>query len=127
MEKILLFYKFTPIKDPDVLKLWQRTLCEKLNLKGRIIISKHGINGTVGGDIEDLKRYIKETKQFSGFKGTEFKWSDGTRENFPKLQVKVRPELVSFGVPDEVKVNQKGVIGAGKHLKPAELHNLLKE
>jgi len=127
MEKILLYYKFTPIKDPDMLKLWQKTLCESLNLKGRILISKHGINGTVGGDIEDLKKYIKETKQFPGFKGTEFKWSDGARDSFPKLQVKVRPELVSFGVPDEVKVDQKGVIGAGKHLKPAELHKLIEE
>jgi len=127
MEKILLYYKFTPIKDPVTLKLWQKTLCESLNLKGRIIISKHGINGTVGGDIEDLKKYIKETKQFSGFKGTEFKWSDGARDNFPKMQVKVRPELVSFGVPDEVKVNQKGVVGTGKHLKPQELHDLIKE
>jgi UPF0176 protein len=127
MEKILLFYKFTPVKDPDVLKLWQKTLCESLALKGRILISKHGINGTVGGELESLKKYIKETKQFPGFKGTEFKWSDGSKDDFPKLQVKVRPELVAFGVPDEVKVDDNGVIGAGKHLKPNELHELMKK
>jgi UPF0176 protein len=127
MEKILLHYKFTPVADPEMMKLWQRTLCEKLNLKGRIIISEHGINGTVGGNIDDLKTYIKETKQFAGFKGTVFKWSDGTRDDFPRLSVKVRPELVAFGAPGELKVDEHGVVGGGKHLKPEEVDALVKE
>ena len=50
MQKILLYYKFTPISDPEAVRLWQKTLCDSLNLKGRILISKHGINGTVGGE-----------------------------------------------------------------------------
>ncbi|MFO0882360.1 MAG: rhodanese-related sulfurtransferase [Candidatus Saccharimonadales bacterium] len=127
MEKILLYYKFTPVADPEAMKLWQRTLCEKLNLKGRIIISEHGINGTVGGNIDDLKAYIKETKQFAGFKGTVFKWSDGGRDDFPRLSVKVRPELVAFGAPGEIKVDEHGVVGGGKHLKPEEVDALVKE
>src|SRR5882757_9953319 len=108
MQKILLYYKFTPLNDPEMVRLWQRALCEKLNLKGRILISKHGINGTVGGDLDDLKTYVKETKQFAGFKDTTFKWSDGTRDHFPKLQIKVRDEIVAFGAADELKVNDKG-------------------
>ena len=127
MQKILLYYKFTPIADPKVVMLWQKTLCQSLNLKGRILISVHGINGTVGGDIEDLKTYIKETKQFNGFKGTVFKWSDGSREDFPKLSIKVRKELVGFGVPDEVKVDENGVVGGCKHLKPEEVNKLVEE
>ena len=43
--KILLFYKFTPIADPQAMRLWQRDLCELLGLTGRILISEHGING----------------------------------------------------------------------------------
>ena len=127
VQKILLYYKFTPLADPEMVRLWQRTLCEKLNLKGRILISKHGINGTVGGDLEDLKTYVKETKQFAGFKDTVFKWSEGTRDHFPKLQVRVRPEIVSFGVPDEVRVDERGVVGGGKHLGPEQVHKLVAE
>lgn len=127
MQKILLYYKFAPIADPDAVRLWQRALCERLNLRGRILISKHGINGTVGGDIEDLKAYVKETKSYAPFKKTTFKWSDGKREHFPRLMVKVRSELVTFGVPDEIKVDEHGVVGAGKHLKPEEVHALVQE
>jgi UPF0176 protein len=127
MQKILLYYKFTPISDPEAVRLWQKTLCEKLNLRGRILISPHGLNGTVGGDLDDLKTYIKETKSFKPFKETVFKWSDGTREDFPKLSVKVRDEVVAFDAVDELRVDESGVVGGGKHLKPKQVHDLVEE
>jgi len=55
----------------------------------------------------------------------KFKWSDGTGNDFPKLSVKVRPELVAFGNPDEIKVDKNGVVGGGKHLKPAQVDELV--
>ncbi len=125
MQKVLLYYKFTPLSDPEAVRLWQRTLCEKLGLRGRIIISKHGLNGTVGGELADLKAYVHATKAYAPLKDMAFKWSDGVREHFPKLSVKVRDEIVSFGVPDEIQVNDRGVIGAGKHLSPVQVHQLI--
>ena len=127
MQKILLYYKFAPITDPEAVKLWQKSLCERLNLKGRILISVHGINGTVGGEIEDLKVYAKETKSFGAFKGTQFKWSEGSREDFPRLSIKVRDEIVTFGVPDEIQVDEHGIVGGGKHLSPQAVHDLVAE
>lgn len=127
VQKILLYYKFAPLNDPEAVKLWQKTLCEKLNLKGRILISKHGINGTVGGHIDDVKAYAKETKAFGPFKGVKYKWSDGNRDDFPRLSVKVRDEIVTFGVPDEVKVDENGVVNGGKHLSPEAVNKLVAE
>ncbi len=127
MQKVLLYYKFSPLADPEAVKLWQKTLCEKLNLKGRILISKHGINGTVGGDIEDLKAYARETKAFEPFRGTVFKWSDGTGHDFPRLSIKVRPELVAFKAGEEVQVDSNGVVGGGKHLKPEEVNAMVEK
>ena len=43
----------------------------------------------------------------------------------PRLSVKVRDEIVSFGAPGELKVNAGGVVGGGTHLKPEELHELI--
>lgn len=106
---------------------WQRELCQRLGLKGRIIVSPHGINGTLGGDIENLRQYKREMNRSVIFKGIMYKWSDGHSDDFPKLSVKVRPELVAFEAMSEIEVNKNGVIGAGKHLKPAELHKLIEE
>lgn len=127
MQKILLYYKFTPINDSEAMKLWQKTLCDSLNLRGRILISPHGLNGTVGGEIDDLKTYIKATKSYPGFKDTIFKWSDGSREDFPRMSVKVRKEIVGFHAPEEVKVNEKGIVNGGKHLKPKQVHELVEK
>jgi UPF0176 protein len=127
MQKIILYYKFTPIADPDAVRLWQKTLCEKVGVRGRILISKHGINGTLGGDITALKQYVKETKQFAGFKDTIFKWSDGTGQDFPKLAVKVRDEIVTFGAAEEIEVDAQGIVGGGKHLKPKQVHDLVEK
>jgi UPF0176 protein len=127
LQKIILYYGFAPISDPEAVKLWQKTLCESLGLKGRIIISKHGINGTLGGDMAALKKYVRQTKEYPGFRKIDFKWSDGTGEDFPRLRVRVRPELVSFGAPDELVVDVNGVVGGGKHLKPREVDALVAE
>lgn len=127
MPKIVLFYLFTPITDPDAVRLWQRELCARLELTGRIVISAHGINGTVGGALVDLKQYVRRTREFAAFKGVDFKWSEGRGGDFPRLSVKVRDEIVTFGVPDEIDVSESGIVGGGQHLSPDELHNLVAE
>ena len=127
MQKILLYYKFTPLKDPQAVMFWQRALAASLHLRGRILISEHGVNGTVGGDIDDLKAYAKATKQYPGFNGIVFKWSDGSREDFPRLSVKVRSEVVAFDAGDELVVDENGVVGGGVHLKPKDVHALVEK
>jgi UPF0176 protein len=123
--KILLFYIFTPLPDPEAIHQWQRVLCESLDLRGRIIISSHGINGTVGGGLREIKKYIRATKRYLPFKNIDFKWSEGTGSDFPRLSIKVRDELVAFGVPDEIVVDESGVRGGGVHLSPDEVDQMV--
>lgn len=122
MEKIILYYKFVPVSDPETVKFWQRNLCERLNLKGRIIVSEQGINGTLGGGIKELKQYTREMNQHPLFKRIQYKWSDGRRDDFPRLSVKVRPELVTLA-PDE----KFDVFNSTKGLKPAQWHKYIEE
>lgn len=125
LPKVILYYIFTPLADPAAIKIWQKNLCQSLNLKGRIIISPHGINGTLGGDMNDLKTYIRKSRSYEGFAKMKFKWSEGTGNDFPKLSVKVKPELVAFGNPNEIKVDKNGVVGGGKHLSPTQVDELV--
>ena len=130
--KIALYYAFAPVGDPEAVRLWQLQLCESLGLRGRIIVSPHGINGTVGGTVEHVKRYVRKTKQYSAFANLDVKWSDGTgldadgfSVDFPRLSVKSRHEVVSFGVPDEIEVDATGIVGGGTKLSPAEVDQLV--
>ncbi len=129
--KVLLFYAFADLPDPEAVRLWQHTLCRSLGLRGRIIVSPQGINGTLGGDVIAIKQYVRGTKEYAPFRGTDFKWSegrarpDGTTADFPRLSVKVRPELVTFGAPGSVRISDGRVDGGGTHLDPAALHELV--
>lgn len=123
MPKIVLFYSFTPLADPQAVRLWQTELCERFELTGRIIVSPHGINATVGGALVDVKQYVRRTRSY--FKDIDVKWSDGTGADFPKLSVKVRDELVTFGAPGEIEVDERGVVGGGVHLAPEAVHELV--
>lgn len=132
--KVLLFYVFAPLPDPDAVRLWQRDLCESLGLRGRILLSKDGINGTLGGELGALKRYVRKTKDYSAFHGLDVKWSegsgldaDGASLDFPRLSVRVRDEIVSFGAPEELRVEAGGVVGGGERLDPEGLHTLLEQ
>jgi UPF0176 protein len=142
VSKVLLFYAFTPLADPDAIRLWQRDLCESLGLRGRILISKDGINATVGGELSAVKKYLRKTRDYPAFKGLDVKWSEGSgldssqsypqaphgvSLDFPRLVVKVREEIVSFGAPGELHVDENGVRGGGTRLTPAELHELVAE
>jgi UPF0176 protein len=125
--KILLFYLFTPLADPEAVRLWQRDLCESLGLRGRILISKDGINGTVGGELAAIKRYVRKTREYAPFKDIDVKWSDGSGDDFPRLSVRVRDEIVSFGAPGELRVDEHGVVGGGTKLSPEQLHELVEQ
>ncbi len=142
MSKVLLYYAFTPLADPDAIRLWQRDLCESLGLRGRILISTQGINGTVGGELGAVKNYLRKTRDYPAFRGIDAKWSEGSgldssqsypqapygvSLDFPRLVVKVRDEIVSFGAPGELRVDETGVRGGGTRLTPAELHELVAE
>ena len=97
LSRIALYYRFTPLADPEAVRLWQRTLAASLGLTGRIIVSPQGINGTVGGPVDAVKRYVRGTREHPAFRDLEVKWSDGSAADFPRLSVKLKPELVAFG------------------------------
>lgn len=122
MQKVILYYKFVEVPDPETAVHWQRQLCEVNGLKGRIIISRHGINGTLGGDVKGLKAYVRAINRHSRFKKIDYKWSRAENNPFPKLSVKVRKELVTLGPEGEFDAFDRGI-----GLRPKQWHKLLSE
>lgn len=75
----------------------------------------------------NVKLYVRATREYEIFNDIDFKWSDGVGNDFPRLSVRTRKELVTFGVPEEIKVDENGVIGGGQHLTPAQVHKLVEQ
>lgn len=123
MHTILLYYKYVKIKYPKREMKAQRKLCEELGLKGRIIVSKEGINGTVEGLTGNTGKYIEVMSKDKRFSDIDWKKSKGTGNAFKKLSVKVRPEIVSLHLGD-MDFDPNKV--TGKYLTAEELHEWFK-
>lgn len=125
--QVILFYKYTPVENPEHLAMWNRGICKALGFKGRILIAKEGINGTLEGEKAKTEIYMealkglslsRDTRGMGNFRDIKFKTSPGTGEAFPKMKIKVRDEIVAVKLGEE-DVNPN--VMTGKHLRPEEL------
>lgn len=121
--QVLLFYKFIEILDPNALMASQKILCEQLGLKGRILLSKEGINATLEGTFENTEKYISILIQRLGFEDIKFKKSNSNGLSFPKLMIKVRDEIVTTGLPYNQELGPLTGM-TGNYITVEELHDL---
>ena len=120
--QILLFYKYTHIENPEKFRIEHLKMCNELNLKGRILVSEEGINGTLSGLTEDTERYMKEIQKDTRFEGLNFKIDQADAHAFKKMHVRYRPEIVSLKLEEE-DVNP--VEKSGEYLTPPEFKKAL--
>jgi predicted sulfurtransferase len=121
MGKILLFYKYVYIEYPQQVLKWQRKLCSDLGLKGRILLAHEGINATLGGSDENIDRYKKLMDKHQLFDGIDWKESVGSADDFPRMQITVKPTIVNMGIDPEKLTPAQG----GRHLNPTEVNDLI--
>lgn len=123
MNTILLFYKYVQIEYPKSVMKQQRALCQELGLKGRIILAHEGINATLGGSKEAAEAYKSYMNASDLFKNIDFKESGGNNDEFPRLRVVVKDEIVNLGL-DTTKVT---VADGGQHVTPEQAHALMEQ
>ncbi len=121
MGKILLFYKYVAVKNPQEIADWQRSLCTALGVKGRIILATEGINATVGGSLESIESYKKALEAHPLFGSIDFKESDGDERYFPRLRVMIKKEIVRLGIdPAELSASE-----AAPYVSPQQAHDIM--
>ena len=118
---ILLFYCYTKIDDPDQFREDHHLLCLNLNLRGRVIIAKEGLNGTVSGVIKDCESYMYSVKKDPRFRKIDFKKETHNKIAFTKLHVRVKDEIVNSGLKH---LNPN--LNSGKYIKPKDFKKILK-
>ncbi len=120
---VLLYYKYVPLSDPATLAQEQRALCEKLGLRGRILIGSEGINGTVAGTEVATRAYQDALRTYPEFSDVAFKISSAEQNPFPRLEIKVRREIVTLGAGETLDPNASGA----PHLSPTEFKRMIEE
>ncbi len=113
--RVLLFYKYVTVENPDRFMNEHLAWCMQNEIKGRVFIANEGINGTVSGKIENIERYKSHLKSYPEFQDIIFKEDEEDKNAFLKMYVRVKKEIVSSNLKDTSLQN------GGKRLTPEQL------
>lgn len=114
--EVLLYYKYTTIEDPETFAQEHLAFCKALGLKGRILVAKEGINGTVSGLKEATAAYQQALEADPRFAGIIFKVDEAEGHAFKKMFVRPRQEIVSLKLADDLDPNDT----TGSYLSPQD-------
>ncbi|MGM0124109.1 UPF0176 protein [Enterococcus sp. AZ194] len=112
--RVLLYYNYTTIEDPEAFAKEHLAFCKSLDLKGRILVANEGINGTLSGTIEHTEKYMEMMHNDPRFSDTYFKMDQSHGHAFKKMFVRPRPELVSLKLEDDIDPHEL----TGQYLEP---------
>lgn len=92
-------YQFVPLSDLPVLRELLLGKCKALGLKGTILISSEGINVFVAGGRAEIDSLLKELRSLPGLADFNPKVSVSDEQPFNRMLVRIKKEIIAFGVP----------------------------
>lgn len=114
------FYKYIRIKNPFEIQKSIADLCSSLELKGRVLIGEEGINGSVFGEKDSIRKFEEEIAKKELFSDISFKEQLTEVQAFRKLIIRVRKEIVHFGIGVDLS-------NTAPFVSPKELNELIEE
>ena len=91
-------YKFAPLTDLKPLRDRLIERCRAWRLKGTILLSTEGINLFVAGTRAEIDLLLQELRSIPGLEDLTPKYSESDDQPFHRMLVKIKKEIISFGV-----------------------------
>ncbi|WP_193195837.1 rhodanese-related sulfurtransferase [Nostoc sp. MG11] len=115
-------YKF--VKLPDFAQKRDSLLsyCQAQGVKGTILLAAEGINGTIAGSRQAVDSVICFLRSDLRFADLEYKESYTDTPPFERMKVRLKPEIVTLGLP-EVDPNEQ----VGTYVNPQEWNDLISD
>jgi UPF0176 protein len=114
--RVLLYYKYVTIEDPETFAVEHLAACKEIGLKGRILVGEEGINGTCSGTVDQTDKYMDMLRSDERFTDMVFKIDETDSHAFKKMHVRARQEIVNLSLEDDINPNEL----TGKRLSPEE-------
>ena len=119
MYHIFGFYKFKKLKKLSTYKKVLNNFFLKKNIRGTLIISSEGINGTISGKKKDLNLATSKIQKVFNFTNFDNKnMSINTFQPFHRSKIKIKNEVVPMGI----KIKSRKTDG---HLSPKKWNQLI--
>jgi len=92
-------YKFLPLSALKPLRSRLQALCKDADLKGTILLSPEGINLFVAGAADGIERLLRELRSWPGLEDLAPKVSATADQPFRRMLVRLKKEIIAFGIP----------------------------
>ncbi|MFO0818008.1 MAG: RluA family pseudouridine synthase [Pirellulales bacterium] len=91
-------YQFLPLSDLPALRERLRASCQAWGLRGTILLSPEGINLFVAGGRAEIDLLLQELWAIPGLEGFQPKVSFSERQPFNRMLVRIKKEIIAFGI-----------------------------
>ena len=118
---IATFYKFVTIPEPEAIRAQILTWCQQ-QIKGTIILAEEGINGTIAGSSDAIANLLTAIRSLPGLADLEHKESTSEKLPFARLKVKIKPEIVTLGLPAVNPTRQ-----VGTYVEPQDWNQIISD
>ncbi|MHA3771059.1 sulfurtransferase [Verrucomicrobiota bacterium sgz303538] len=92
-------YKFTPLSDLKPLRERLTAQCKEWGLKGTILLSTEGINLFMAGKQAEIDQLLSTLRAIPGLEDLQPKISESEEQPFRRMLVRIKKEIIAFGVP----------------------------
>ena len=96
---IAALYKFVALDDFESLKQPIEEACRKRGIRGTLLLAQEGLNGTIAGEPEKVRDFLRHLKEDPRLVNLEHKESFADSIPFIRLKVRLKKEIVTMGLP----------------------------
>ena len=115
-------YQFTPLSELPEWRERLRHACATQGLRGTILLASEGINFFLSGTREQLGPVLDLIRSMPGCENVQPKESPGSHQPFNRMLVKIKREIISFGLPGIDPASRPS-----RKISPAQLRKWLDE
>jgi UPF0176 protein len=91
-------YRFLALSDLKPLRARLQRQCKVWGLKGTILLSPEGINLFVAGAPEKIEKLLAQLRSLPGLQTLQVKVSETDHQPFRRMLVRIKKEIIAFGV-----------------------------
>lgn len=115
-------YKFVSLPDYQALREPLLNECDRLGIKGTLLLAEEGINGTVSGTREGIDGLLAHLRRDERLADVSHKESVHQEKPFYRMKVKLKKEIVTMGVNG---IDPRKIVGT--YVKPSDWNALISD
>ena len=115
-------YHFTNLNNLQDKQSDLEIICKNNSILGTLLLATEGINGTIAGSTQGIQIVVEHIKNWEEISDLELKYSFSSHQNFNRLKIKIKDEIVTMGKGD-INVQEE----SGTYVDPKDWNNLISQ